>query len=372
MGRIILSVINDTMTDVRVKKIARFIQTQGFEVLLIGISSDQIMETAGEIKTKQLKRIFKKGPLFYLEYNIRLFFVLLFLRKVRAFWANDLDTLTANASAAFIKQKPLIYDSHELFTELPELHSRPGVQKIWQLAEKLFIRRVKYMLTVCDSIAEYYKNKYKTVSPVVVRNVPEKRKTPHADYRQKLHLPIDKKIVIYQGVINIGRGIEELIEAAQYTSGIYFVIAGAGDISGLIKDRINTLGLSEKFKLTGRLPYEKLLEYTISADLGVSLEKNMGLNYYYALPNKMFDYIQASVPILVSRLPEMEKIVNQYGVGDFIESHEPKHLAEKIEEMLQKPSGFYSEQLKRAARELTWEIESEKLIPILKQLVSPV
>lgn len=369
MKRIIISVINDIHTDVRVRKISEFLTENGFDILLSGIKSDFMPTKSENLNTRYQKRIFKSGALFYLEYNIRLFFYLIFSKNVDVFWSNDLDTLTANALASIIRRKPLIYDSHELFTELPELQNRKFVKRIWQLAEKLFIKRVKSMITVCDSIASYYNNKY-GIKPIIIRNIPKKRNLSAKDFRKELGLPLNKKIIIYQGAVNIGRGIEELVEGIKLIDNIHLIIAGAGDISNQIAKKVFELEIQDSITLTGRLPYSEMLKYTSCADLGVSLEKNLGLNYYYALPNKLFDYIQMQIPVLVSRLPEMEKIVNKYRVGDFIVNHKPQHIADKITELLQKPHNYYSSALKTAANQLTWENESVKLNSILNDLQS--
>ena len=131
-------------------------------------------------------------------------------------------------------------------------------------------------------------------------------------------------------------------------------IAGAGDISDEIKKLIATNHLSQKVIMLGKIPLEKLHDYTVQADLGLSLEEDKGLNYRFALPNKLFDYIQAEIPVLVANLPEMEKLVKHYQVGAIIENHTPEHIASKIKNMLsnQEQTAIWKANSKKAAQEL--------------------
>jgi glycosyltransferase involved in cell wall biosynthesis len=310
--------------------------------------------------------LFRKGFLFYLEYNIRLFFFLL-ITKVDVLVANDLDTLPANFLASRIKRKPLVYDSHEYFTEVPELLGRPVVRGTWILIEKLLVPKVNAAYTVCDSIAEVYHDLYK-VDFKVVRNLPtcsgEQAVLP--EVHEKSNFP---KIVLYQGALNLGRGIEAAIRSMHYIDGAELWLAGDGDITAQLKQLVAELQLEAKVKFLGRLPISKLSEITRQADLGISLEEDLGLNYRFALPNKLFDYIQAGVPVLVSNLPEMKRIVEHYQIGAIAETHQRKDLAETIKRTLfnQEKNAVWKKNLKLAAKELCWENEEE----ILRKVYEP-
>ena len=168
--RIIVSVTNDLVSDNRVHKICTSLEKMGFNILLIGrklLHSSPIERT---YQIRRMKLLFKKGPCFYAEYNFRLFLVLLFSR-VDIFLSNDLDSLTANFLAARFRKKQLVYDSHEYFTEVPELINRPKVQRIWQWLENKMVPKIKHAYTVCDSIANVYSEKY-NVDFKVIRNIP--------------------------------------------------------------------------------------------------------------------------------------------------------------------------------------------------------
>lgn len=361
--RIIVSVTNDLVSDNRVHKVCTTLQNMGFDVLLVGRKLPWSIPVERSYSTKRMKLLFQKGVCFYAEYNIRLFLLLLF-SKADVFLSNDLDSLTANFVAAKLRKKELVYDSHEYFTEVPELIHRPQIQKIWEWLEQKMLPKLKYAYTVCDSIARVYTEKY-NVGFKVIRNIPEKREIKNPVKNN------DPKIILYQGAINIGRGLEQAIEAMHFVEGAKLVIAGDGDIKTKLEELVIKEKLDEKVEFTGRLPLEKLSELTVQADLGLSIEEDLGLNYRFALPNKLFDYIQARVPVLVTNLPEMEAIVSRYKVGEISDSLNPEELAKKIQEALynNEKRTIWKKNLEIAANKLTWQNEEKVLQGIYKKLL---
>ena len=336
----------------------------GFDVLLVGRKLPQsIVMDDRPYRSHRMKLMFTKGALFYAEFNLRLFFFLLF-RKADLLLANDLDTLLPNFLISKLKGIGLVYDSHEYFTEVPELVNRKRVQKIWKTIEKNIFPKLKDVITVNDSIAGQYEKEY-GIKPVVVRNVPILRSSKtQAVSRTALGIPESKKILILQGSgINIHRGAEEMVEAMQYIEDAVLLIVGGGDVIGTLKDTVNKMSLSEKVIFKGRQPYDKLMQYTALADLGLTLDKDTNLNYRYSLPNKLFDYIQAGTPVLASPLPEIKKIITTYDIGDFIPDHSPKHIAKKITEILSNQSLItkWKKNCNFAASQLNWEKEEKAL-----------
>ncbi len=171
--RIIISVTNDLVADKRINKVANSLQKKGFEVICIGRELAKSLPVKFEYPHKRFRLPFHAGLLFYASYNIRLAFFLLFARA-DIFLSNDLDTLPANFLISKLRNKKLVYDSHELFTEVPELVNRKKTQQVWLKIEKHILPKVKYAYTVCDSIAKIYSDKYK-INMGVVRNIPEKK-----------------------------------------------------------------------------------------------------------------------------------------------------------------------------------------------------
>jgi len=354
--KIIVSVTNDLTTDQRADKICNSLLELGFEVLLLGRVLPHSIRVRRIYKTRRFKLWFNKGALFYANYNIRLFFFLLF-NKADVYWSNDLDTLLANHLASKWKNKKLIFDSHEYFTEVPELINRPKIQRFWKRIEQRILPQLKNVLTVSQSIADLYQQEY-GIDVKLMRNVPEKNTTVFEVENLQVE---NKKIIIYQGAINVNRGIDFMVKAMKYLDNCMFYLIGKGDISEDIAQLIKTENLSEKVKMLGEIPYEKLHSYTVQADLGLSLEEDKGLNYRFALPNKLFNYIHAEVPVLVSNLPEMANLVNQYQVGEVSKTQDPQKLAEEIEAIFGNHLNYnlWKNNCKKAAMELNWETEKQ-------------
>jgi len=362
--QIIVSVTNDLVADNRVHKVCTSLEETGFSVLLVGRKLKNSQPLNRNYRTHRMRLCFTKGACFYAEYNFRLLLFLLF-RKADVLLANDLDALTANYLASKIKRSALVYDSHEYFTEVPELIGRPRVKRIWEWLEKKMLPNLKHCYTVCDSIAAVYHEKY-GVPFQVVRNIPTSKNTVQLNEKEN-----QQKIILYQGAVNIGRGLEQAIKSMHFIDGAQLVIAGDGDIKGQLEELVRTEQLEDKVRFTGRLSIEELAKLTPTADLGLSIEEDLGLNYRFALPNKLFDYIRAGVPVLISDLPEMKAIVEKYDIGAISKSHDPKDLASAIIEALNNSNKRknWKTNLVQASKDLTWENEEKVLKGIFSEFL---
>jgi glycosyltransferase involved in cell wall biosynthesis len=369
--KVIVSVINDLVTDQRVKKVCFTLHDMGFEILLVGRQlSGSLPMDARPYPVRRMKLLFEKGPAFYGCFQIRLFFMLLF-HHADVLVSNDLDTLLPNFLVSRLKKIPLVYDSHEYFTGVPELQHHPLKQKIWKRVEQWIFPRLKNVFTVNDSIAHLYEEEY-GIRPVVVRNVPVSRQVVAKGNRKTLHLPEDKNIMILQGAgINMQRGAEEMVEAMRFVEGSVLLIVGGGDVLDSLKQMVDRWSLHEKVLFRPRQPYEKLMQYTAAADLGLTLDKNTNINYRFSLPNKIFDYLHAGIPVLASDLTEIRKVIETYDVGDFIPSHRPEAIARKVTEIFadHKKMETWRQNAIKAAAVLNWERESEKLKKVYAQYV---
>ena len=367
MKRAIVTVSNDLSTDRRVHRTCLSLNKLGFNALLIGRKRRNSLPLEQRIyRTKRIKLLFNKGFAFYAELNIRLFFFLLF-RKCDLYFANDLDTLLPNYLAKKIRRKKIIYDSHEYFTGVPELQGRPFVQKVWQLIERRIFPKLSDIITVNDSIARLYSDKYKK-NLIVVRNIPDSYEVKSFKSKEELGIQADKSMIILQGSgINIDRGAEEAVLSMQFVENAILYIIGDGDVISTLKQMVNDYNLTEKVSFIPKQPMSELIHYTHHADIGLTLDKGTNLNYRYSLPNKLFDYIYAGVPVLASALVEVEKIVNKYKVGEIVHGPEPEKIAQKISAMLSQPDvlRIMKENCKFAAFELNWEDEEKKLLEIL-------
>ncbi len=367
-----VSVVSDLVTDQRVHRTSQSLSRKGLKVILVGRQmKSSLALKPREYRTHRFKLFFETGALFYANYNLRLFFFLLF-RKVDILLANDLDTLAANYLISVIKGVPLVYDSHEYFTGVPELANRPKIRGVWKWLERRILPKLKYMYTVNSSIAGLYHEEY-GINPKVIRNLPLKQTQRKIERtRQDLGLPVDKKMLLFQGAgINIQRGAEEILETMQYLHDCFLVFVGGGDVIEILKKEAIALDLSSKIFFFPKMPLEELREFTVLADLGLSLDKDTNVNYRYSLPNKIFDYIQAGVPVMASDLPEIRKVLDNYNIGKLISSHDPQILASEIQDFFNDAPrlALWKENLKFAAEELCWEKEEKILLDLFKDVV---
>jgi len=358
MQKVILAVSNDITTDQRLHKVCTSLQKAGFDPLLVGRNKTSSLPLGDRsYGTHRLPMWFDSGKFFYLELNIRLFFFLLF-HEVDIITANDLDTLLPCFLVARLKRVKLVYDSHEYFTEVPELAHRAFEKKVWTKLEEFIFPRLDRVSTVAVSIADIYSRKYK-VPVKVVRNLPHKGKALNAMKASK------EKVLIYQGAINMGRGIELMMKAMSLLPEYVLWVIGDGPLYADLSERSR---LFPNVQFLGRVPFEMLHSYTEKAILGLSLEEDLGLNYRFALPNKLFDYLQSQVPIVCSDLPEMKQVVESYELGRVLTERTPAALAALVKEMVEDEDRMrqYQKNCLKASEALNWEKEEEVLLGLYR------
>lgn len=368
--RVYMTVSSDLATDNRVHRSCTVLEVLGFQVTLLGRQKRNSPQMpARSYRVRRLKLRNEKGVFFYAELNIRIFIVLLF-KKYDFLFANDLDTLPAAFLASRLKRKPLIYDSHELFTEVPELVDRPSIQKIWVALEKMLLPRLEHMITVNQSIATIFESKY-TIKCSVVRNVPVRLNNIEAHSKTFLGLSEDQIMLIIQGSgLNVQRGIEEAVMAmAQIPRAVLFLV-GDGDVILSVQKLVAQLQLQEQVRFVGRVPYNELLKYTAAADLGLALDKPLSLNYALALPNKVFDYIQAGTPIIASSLVEIEALIHRHDCGVILPEVTPQQIAEKINALIDQPErrAAYKKNCQLAAQTENWDSDKQVLMALVQRV----
>ena len=364
--KVTVSVTNDLVTDQRVHKVCTTLKQNGYKVKLVGRELRNSKPIERPYTTERMRLLFNKKIFFYAEFNIRLFFYLLF-DKTDIFLSNDTDTLLANYLASVIRKKPLVFDAHEIFPEVPEITDRTWVKKIWTMIEDFIFPHLQNTYTVCDSIAKYYKDKY-NINMQVVRNIPsQKIKTLRLASQKSPINAKGKKVILYQGAVNHGRGIEWMIEAMPLLNNCVFYIIGDGDLMKKLKDKVKKMQLSDKVIFTGRIPFEDLSLYTAKADIGINLLENWGLSYYYSLPNRIFDYIREGVPVLASDFPEIRKIIRHYDIGILINNFDPHYIASSIKRLILKGKNQLA--FEKANKDLCWENEALKLLKVMKSAI---
>lgn len=337
-----MAVTNDLVTDRRVMRHASALREAGCEVTLIG---------KNELGVKA-----KRGWIFYAEYNVRLWWRLLWT-KTDVVWANDTDTLLAASMAARMRRRRLVMDAHELFPEVPELVGREGVKRVWELIEKRLMPKCDALLTVCQSIADYYHEKY-GVEMAVVRNVCSL--TPSPSRRE------GGGMLLYQGCVNKGRGVDWAIEALEFLPECRLVIAGGGDLLEEMKRYAQSKPWRDRVAFLGRLKPEELERLTRQASVGLVMLEDLGLSYHFALPNRIGDFVAAGVPMVVSDLPEMARVVRTFGVGEVMEAPTPQALAEAVKRILARE--WTDKDFTAAREDMDWKKEKKKLIEIIEKI----
>ncbi|MGB0177794.1 MAG: glycosyltransferase, partial [Owenweeksia sp.] len=233
--------------------------------------------------------------------------------------------------------------------------------------ESWLLPKANDFITVNQSIAGLYYDDYGVVAEVV-RNIsdsklPEARKT-----RSALGIPQDAYVLINQGSgINTDRGMEEAFEALKEMDNTILMLVGKGDVMPLLKEKARKEGLENKVLFIPPQPYLEMLQYTLNADCGLSLDKGTNLNYRYSLPNKLFDYVKCHIPVLVSDVVEVSSVVRKYNIGEVVTNHQPKTICEGIASIRQNGKGFYQPGLDKAALENNWEQERQKLVEIFRK-----
>ncbi len=352
---IIFTVTNDLNYDQRMIRICNSLQQAGYLVTLVGVKHSNSKPLQQKVFTqKRIPVICKKGKMFYVEYNIKLFFVLLFM-KCQAICAIDLDTIVPVYFVSICKKVLKIYDAHEYFSQLKEVVTRPTVYKIWFWVERTFVPKFKHGYTVSQSITTNFNKLYK-VNYITIRNIPVQQ---IADIKSKS----DEKLLLYQGAINHARGFEGLIPAMQYVH-IPLHIYGDGNYLKEVKNLIDRYRLQKKVILKGKLLPNELNKITSSGYIGINLVENDGLNQYYSLANKFFDYIQHGIPQVTMNFPEYDRINQQYQVAVLVNDIAPTTIADAINTLLINTELYNTLKTNctHAANELTWQNEAKVLI----------
>jgi glycosyltransferase involved in cell wall biosynthesis len=265
-----------------------------------------------------------------------------------------------------LKGYTLIYDSHEYFTEAEGLTGRGFVRSIWEKIERFAVPKADVFITVNESIADIYSTIYHRFVHVL-RNMPNVSsgqvdgKVPELNFQGEF--------VLLQGAyIDPDRGGIELVQAFEFIHNKKLLVVGSGRDVPNMKSMVRAKGLSEKVVFLDRLPPEELRELTKRAWLGVSLDKPIHLNYALSLPNKVFDYIHAEIPVLVSPLIELKRLVDTYQVGIVLKEVSPTSIAETINALSDEQRMKFCSNARRAKLELVWENDiSVVMLEVKKQ-----
>jgi glycosyltransferase involved in cell wall biosynthesis len=324
--KIIITATSNIIFDQRVQRVDRALNEAGYDVLIIGRikRSESTLRDKASDRTRLITCFFEKSWLFYAEYNLRLFLILL-SQRWDIVYACDADTLLAGTMAKLIKRKKIIYDSHEYFEESPEIGDKKWIQFAWTTIQRFCIPHTQLRFSVSKTLCTELSRKYKSEF-YLLRNVPLKRKFSRTSI-------YNAKIIIYQGVINQGRGLEQMIQAIRSLDEYHLWIVGEGDIKEQLESMVLHEGLSDQVLFFERRTPEVLYEMTLKASIGINLLSGDSKNYYYSGANKCYDYIQAGLPSIQMNFPEYVALNSEFEVSVLIDDLEVKTIVAAVRKL---------------------------------------
>lgn len=319
----------DPRVNSRALRQLRLLSELGFKVLVLGHGTPVGMTRMNmkDVTLICLPRPTGSGPRFFWR-NHRQFKSALKYVKSTVYHASDLYTLPAMRKAADRHHARLVFDARELYTHLPSTTRRPWVRATWEVIQHLHIHRANCVYTVSESIAHHLQKKHNAQNICLMRNIPAPQAaTPARSLRERLALPPNVTIILHQGNLQKHRGATMMVEAMLHTDNAVLVFMGHGPLRSDIEHLVQNLDLQAKVRFIDPVPPEKLLSVTASADLGLTFLEDCCLNHRYALPNKLFEYLAAGVPVIASDLPEISQIIQRFSVGCVVPPGNTKALA---------------------------------------------
>ncbi len=372
--RVTMFLFHTFQNDHRVLKEARTLIAAGYEVTLIALRENDDfppvrVESGIHVRRLRMHRWpFRKGR--YLEYFARAA-VAAFRQDADVYHCHDLDTLLPGFLAAALRGKPVIYDSHELFTETHFLIGRSKERLMWSIIERIFIRFTSRVITVSEPIAVELARRYGIEKPVLLRNLPRFMPPPEPDP----FFPEDERrpLFICQGYMQEGRGLETLIRAMAEVPDGRLILLGDGEISEKLQDLILKQSLEHRVKLLPAVPIRELPSRTADADFGLIAYRTDSLNFRYALPNKFFEYIMAGVPVITSDIPEVSRLVREFDLGIVVDDCTPTGFACAMQQIAtdHHRRKRFKENCLKSTRLLCWETEETRLLQVYQELTPP-
>lgn len=382
-----MCVLNPARTDERVMREASALAEAGYAVTVVDVEHE-----AGRPRDERFRgvllrhaRLPERWKRYYSPTGGVSWMAFKLLRMLYAVWlvmttpadvyhAHDITALPACYAAALLRRRKLVFDAHELPLTQPHIMARRVTHTLAVAMLRLFMRRCDAAITVSPPLVDVMRDLYGGPRAAVIRNVPlYQAPAPSARLRERLDLPQGTRIALYQGGIQANRTLDILVHAARHLDpGIVIVMMGNGPMVAELSAMIASEGAGDRVKMLPAVPYQELLSWTASADLGLLVVKpDFSLSVKYSLPNKLFEYLMAGLPVLTSEMVAIEETVLGYGVGDVIRSLEPNIVAAKVNSMLADAatwSQMHASALRTARKDLCWEAEKSRLVAIYSVL----
>lgn len=368
--KIVYFILNRFDYDSRARLEVETLRSRGYELEIIATVGGELKDYLGIPIHRIAQYRWPSRKARFFQYNI---IAASIGKKLKAdvYHAVDLDTLYAATRAAGKTGGKLVYEARELYTELEALNGRRIVRTFWEKVERSLIKKADAVFTINGSIADELAGRYGIDRPEVIRNVaPKVDGLDAVDLRFKLKIPEDHRIIIYQGILRNGQGLVYLLEIMKWLDKTTLVFLGEGPIEDRLKSHAIDSGIGERVKFAGMIRSDELLNHTAGGDMGALLMEDVALNNKLALPQKLFQYLSAGLPQIVSPMPEIAGFVEKENTGIVVSLKDPEKDAMTISDLFADSTRL--EQVKLNCRESSkannWEIESGKLIDIYKRL----
>ncbi|MFQ5568681.1 MAG: glycosyltransferase family 4 protein [Rhodothermales bacterium] len=312
------------------------------------------------------------GPRFFARIH-RLFRQAAVHTPARIYHASDLYTLPAMHAAARQQGGRLVYDARELYPFVAATAGRPWVRWFWRMVEGRHIHRADAVFTVSDSIAEKLSRMYGVPRPTVLHNVPVNRDVTPSNYlRAQTGASPETVVLLHQGHIQKGRGCALLADAMRDIPGAVLVFLGGGPLKPVLQQQVETTGLHHRIYFLDPVPPDALLPITASADIGITLLEDTCLNHRFALPNKLFEYVMAGLPVLASDLPEIRGVVDTFGVGCLVDPADRTGLVKTLQRMVddREARARWSAQTRQVFETFNWSTASQRLTRTYQDLLT--
>jgi glycosyltransferase involved in cell wall biosynthesis len=382
-GRHVVMLVRNAYThDTRVEKEARTLTAAGYRVTVVADAAPGLPEREARPGGEQVVRISRRGPrlpgLRFVLHELRLLRRLLGLRP-DILHAHDSNALLPVAIAAMRRRVPFVYDAHDLWLGRPRRERGRlsfALHQAWYaVLEWVLVPRATAVVTVSPPIARHLERRHGLAEVVLVPNYPDREPPPAPRELRRLpggqRISPDRPIVLYLGGLMGGRGLEQLVDAMALTDRPQLVLLGDGLLAGPLRARAAVLGIEDRVHQLAPVSPGEVVATAASADLGVSPIVPSCLNYRYSLPNKLFQYLAAGLPVVASDFPQVREIVEESRCGIVVDTTSPPALAAAIDRILADPPAAreMGERGRSAVAErYHWDVSAQRLLAVYADL----
>ncbi|MBZ0179153.1 MAG: glycosyltransferase [Melioribacteraceae bacterium] len=362
--KVFIAFLGNALHDSRITNLKDSLEADGCEVKVISFdwTTPNFKTIINDITIYKLNKS-KISFLFYFSFAVKLWKSLK-LSNADIYIAEDFFPLAFTTIIGRRKNSKVIYNSRELYPFLGGLRNKKFTQWLIKKIEKKYIKKVDLVLTTGEMDSKFLEDYYGIKNTMVLRNIPLLRKPGNKiDLRKILNIPSSNKIVLYQGVMIEGRGIIRIISLLKELPNIEFVLLGDGALRKEFERAASKYNVHKRVHFLGTIPQRELINYTAAADIGLALIENISVSYYHALPNKLFEYIMAGIPVFSSNLPQMEKIVNDYQVGIIVDEKDDSQILTGLKKLTEDEdfNSRLKENCAKASLELNWDKEYSRV-----------